>query len=279
MNHHRLEPRPWLRIAAALAIALLFFQGAAGAGTTACSTSIAACGCTITKAGTYTVTADLSGTAGDCIAIKASNVILNTDNFSITGPGSGTSTGAAIDVLASSSGAFIEADSDLDDWKYGLEVQGKNTTADDAEYNDNVVGVFLDGATGANITDFDADDNTVYGVWIRGGKGNQVNDFDIEDNTGTGVYIGCHDNDSRGTKCAGVKSSSENRIYDFTSEHNGDAGVVIDLGNEGNVLTDLDIEDNSGGVDSIDENPSCGTNHWINDGHDDFGVTSGSCIP
>ena len=170
MNHHRLEPRPWLRIAAALAIALLFFQGAAGAGTTACSTSIAACGCTITKAGTYTVTADLSGTAGDCIAIKASNVILNTDNFSITGPGSGTSTGAAIDVLASSSGAFIEADSDLDDWKYGLEVQGKNTTADDAEYNDNVVGVFLDGATGANITDFDADDNTVYGVWIRAAR-------------------------------------------------------------------------------------------------------------
>ena len=102
----------------------------------------------------------------------------------------------------------------------GSRCRAKTRPADDgAEYNDNVVGVFLDGATGANITDFDADDNTVYGVWIRGGKGNQVNDFDIEDNTGTGVYIGCHDNDTRGTKCAGVKSSSENRIYDFTSEH------------------------------------------------------------
>ncbi len=76
-----------------------------------------------------------------------------------------------------------------------------------------------------------------------------------------------------------MKSSSGNRIYDFSSEDNGDAGVVIDLGNEGNVLTDLTIRDNSGSVDSIDENSNCGTDQWINDGSDNFGVTSQSCIP
>src|SRR5208283_269317 len=106
-----------------------------------------ACGCTITKSGTYMVTADLSSTqgttaAGDCIAVKANNVILNSQQFSITGPGAGTSTGAGIDVLKNASGTFIEIDSKLEDWKYGLEVQGKNTIADDADYQDNVVGVF-----------------------------------------------------------------------------------------------------------------------------------------
>ena len=284
MNHHRLEPRQSLRIATALAIALLFFHGAASAATTACSTSIAACGCTITKAGTYTVTASLSASGGDCIDIKASNVILNVQKKGITGPGSGTSTGAGIHVLKGSSGAFIEGGGGpgnitVSGWKYGLEVDGKNTISDWVNPRGNVVGVFLNGATGANINDFDADDNSVYGVWIRGGKGNQVNCASTDNNTGTGIYIGCHDDDTRGTKCAGVKPSSGNQIYDFNSDDNGDAGVVIDVGNEGNALSDLGITGNLGGVDSIDENPSCGTDQWFNAGGDDFGVTSQSCIP
>ena len=114
MNHHRLESRQWLGVAAGLAIALMLVHGTAraeeevSAATTACGTSISACGCTITKAGTYTVTASLSASGGDCIDIKASNVILNVQKKGITGPGSGTSTGAGIHVLKSSSRAFIE---------------------------------------------------------------------------------------------------------------------------------------------------------------------------
>jgi hypothetical protein len=284
MNHHRLEPRQSLRIAAALAFALLFFHGAASAATTACATSIAACGCTITKSGTYTVTAALSASSGDCIDIKASNVILNVQKKGITGPGSGTSTGAGIHVLKSSSGAFIEggggpSNITVSGWKYGLEVDGKNTTSDFVNSHGNVVGVFLNGATGANINDFDADDNSVYGVWIRGGKGNQFNCAETDNNTGTGVYVGCHNDDTRGSTCKGVKPSSGNRLYDFSSNDNGDAGVVIDVGNEGNVITDVHITGNLDAADSIDENPNCGTDQWISDGSDDFGVTSQSCIP
>ena len=142
MNHHRLEPGQWLQVAATLAIAFLLVHGSARAeeetlaATTACATSIAACGCTITKAGTYTVTSDLSSSqaltaAGDCIAIKASNVILNLHDFAVQGPGSGTSTGAGIDVLKSSSGAFIEGgNSQPSGWKYGLEVQGNGLPPD-----------------------------------------------------------------------------------------------------------------------------------------------------
>ena len=291
MDRRQLEPAQCRRIAAALAIALLLFHGAASAATTACSTSIAACGCTITKSGTYAVTADLSSTqgltaTGDCIDIKASNVILNTDEFSITGPGSGTSTGAGIDVLKGASGAFIGpgipffmgGPSNLEDWKYGLQVQGKNTISDGGAFDNNVVGVFLDSATGATIINFQSNNNTVYGVWVRGGKDNQINSANTEDNT-TGLYIGCHDDDTRGTKCKGVTPSSGNRFYNFNSDTNSDAGVVIDFGNEGNVLIDLEVFDDLGSADSIDENPSCGTNEWLLNGQALFGVTSQSCIP
>ena len=56
MNRHQFEPVQCRRIAAALAIALLFVHGPAWAGEnksaiTACGASIAACGCTITKSG------------------------------------------------------------------------------------------------------------------------------------------------------------------------------------------------------------------------------------
>ena len=290
MNHHKLEPRQCLRIAAALTVGLLLFQGAAraeeeaSAAITVCATSISACGCTITKAGTYTVTAALSASSGDCIDIKASNVILNVQKKGITGPGSGTSTGVGIHVLKSSSGAFIEggggpSNVTISGFKYGLEVDGKNTVSDWVNSHGNVVGVFLNGATGASIDDFSSNDNSVYGLWIRGGKGNSVEDFETNDNTGTGVYVGCHADDTRGTTCPGVKPSSGNRIYDFSSEDNGDAGVVIDVGDEGNALSDLNITGNLGSFDSIDENPSCGTDQWINSGNDHFGVTSQSCIP
>ena len=289
MNRHQLEPLQSWRIAAALTITLMLFHGAASAATTTCGTSISACGCTITTSGTYTLTADLSSTqgltaTGDCIDIKASNVILNTDEFSITGPGSGTSTGAGIDVLKGASGAFIGSGglfvdgSSLEDWKYGLQVQGKNTISNGGTYNDNVMGVFLDGATGATISNLKAEDNTVYGVWVRGGKDNQINDADTEDNT-TGLYIGCHDDDTRGTTCKGVKPSSGNRVYNSGSTNNGDAGVVVDLGDEGNVLIDTEVLDNLGGTDSIDENPGCGTNDWLLNGQAVFGVTTQSCIP
>lgn len=291
MNRHQLDPLLWLRTTAPLVIALLLVHGhawaddEAQAATMACGTSIAACGCTITGAGTYTVTTNLSSAqgltaAGDCIAIKASNVVLNVHHFSVTGPGTGTSTGAGIDVLKSSSGTFIEGgESKPSGWKYGLEVQGKNTISDWLEPSFNVVGIFLNGATGANINDFSINHNSVYGVWIRSGKGNQVNCFGSGSNTGTGVYIGCHADNTRGTTCPGVKPSSGNRIYDFNSTNNGDAGVVIDVGNGGNVLSDLTISGNLGGTDSIDENPSCGTDQWINEATDTFGVTNQGCIP
>lgn len=139
MNNRQLEALRSQRIAGALALVLLLLVSGAAQATdsdsakNACSTSITACGCTITKTGTYTVTANLSSTqgltgAGDCIAIKANNVVLVLDGFSITGPGTGSSTGAGIDVLKDAKRDFIEGSTEggtfVTAWKYGLEVQG-----------------------------------------------------------------------------------------------------------------------------------------------------------
>src|SRR5258708_39417921 len=47
---------------------------------------ISACGCAITKSGSYRVSADLTGVAAqDCIDISASKVNLRTDGHAITG--------------------------------------------------------------------------------------------------------------------------------------------------------------------------------------------------
>ncbi|MGA6970300.1 MAG: hypothetical protein WBY93_01610 [Candidatus Binatus sp.] len=294
MNTRQLEALRSQRIAGALALVLLLLVSGAAQATdsdsakNACSTSITACGCTITKTGTYTVTANLSSTqgltgAGDCIAIKANSVVLVLNGFSITGPGTGSSTGAGIDVLKDAKRDFIEGSTEggtlVTAWKYGLEVQGKNTISDDVFTSVNVVGVFLFKAAGANINDFELGGNSVYGIWIKGGKNNQVNCANTGGNE-TGVYIGCHGDDTRGTSCgSGSATSSGNRIYDFGSNDNSDAGIVIDVGNQNNVVTDVGVGGNTGGVDSIDENANCGTNRWVASGGTDFGVTSQACIP
>ena len=78
-----------------------------------CGNSISSCGCTITKAGFYQVTADLDNSQGHtalggCIDIKASNVTLNTSKpiccsgFDITGPGGMSPTGIGIHILIDS---------------------------------------------------------------------------------------------------------------------------------------------------------------------------------
>src|SRR5271168_65369 len=218
------------RIAGALALVVLLVGGVAHAAdapsaTTSCSTSISSCGCTITSTDVYTLTQDISSTqgltgAGDCIAIKASNVVLVLDGWLIEGPGSGISTGAGIDILKGSNRDVLEGATEggtaVVDWKYGVEVQGDHAISDDIDPDENVVGFYLFKTTGSNITDFDFGGNSHYGIWIKGGKNNQVNGGGTGENE-TGVYIGCHDDNTRGTSCgSGSPTSSGNRIYNMS---------------------------------------------------------------
>ena len=294
MDHAQLGSMRWRRIAGALVLVMLLLGGSAraaevAAAKQACGLAITSCGCTITKTNVYSVIADLSSTqaltsAGDCIAIQADNVVLALNGHAMVGPGTGSSTGAAIHVLAGAKRDVIEGtgtDSDTEPtgWKYGLEVEGSNTIADEVSPDANLVGIFLLKATGANINDLGLENNSVYGIWIKGGKNNQVNCAYSEVNE-TGVYIGCHDDDTRGTTCGkGSPTSSGNRIYDLGSYENFDAGIVIDVGNLNNVVTNVNFVGNGGDFDSIDENSDCGTNRWVAAGDTRFGEPNQACIP
>src|SRR3984957_3991904 len=77
-------------------VAILMLTGLANAAPkpTACTSSISACGCTITQAGTYTVTDDLTSNqgltkAGNCLEECADHVILDLQGHAITGTGTG----------------------------------------------------------------------------------------------------------------------------------------------------------------------------------------------
>ena len=293
MYHDKHGVQRCRRIAGAFALVMLLVGSAAQAqdapaAKTSCNETISSCGCTITATDVYYVTANLSSTqgltgAGDCIAIQASKVILVLNGWVIAGPGTDTSTGAGIDVLPGSNRDVLEGATEggtpVVYWKYGVEVQGDHTIADEVGPDENVMGFFLLNSTGTNITDFGFGGNSVYGVWIKGGKNNQINAGDTGGNE-TGVYVGCHDDDTRGTSCGkGSPTSSGNRIYDLGTGENTDAGIVIDIGNLNNVVTNVGVGPDGGDFDSIDENPNCGTDRWVVSGDTDFGVTNQACIP
>jgi len=262
-----------------------------------CGTTIASCGCTITKSGFYKVTADLLSSQGltkmnACIDIKASNVVLtagkpvvsfNFSHFNITGPGGGTPSGIGIHILKHSNGDFIElAGSFIQGWDVGLLVEGNNNIVEDfqaARFSTAVpngtAGVEINGASNNNINDFSVDSNNNYGVWLRAASNNQINCSNTEKNGNIGVYVGCSvDGPINGACSPAVPPSNNNQIFDHSSSDNTKRGVVIDLGNTGNIVSDTFASGNTS-IDMLDENPSCDNNEWFFDG---FGTAMPGCI-
>src|SRR5258708_4239342 len=91
-------------ITSAIALAGFAQNAIAKTAVSACTTSFAACGCTITRAGSYKVTGALTMTGiatPDCIDISAAKVNLQTNANAITGTG----TGVGINILKSATNA------------------------------------------------------------------------------------------------------------------------------------------------------------------------------
>ena len=261
-----------------------------------CGSTIASCGCTITKPGFYKVTADLLSSQGltamnGCIDIKASKVILtagkpvvsfNFSHFDITGPGGGTPSGIGIHILKHSNGDFIElAGSFIQGWDVGLLVEGKSNIVEDfqaAKFSGGIpngtAGVEINGGSNNNINDLSANGNNNYGVWLRAASNNQINCSNTERNGNIGVYVGCSVNGPINGACSpAVPPSNNNRIYDHAAETNS-RGVVIDLGNTGNIVADVFTSGDSS-IDLLDENASCDNNLWF---FDSFGTAMPGCI-
>ena len=262
-----------------------------------CGSTIASCGCTITKPGFYKVTADLLSSQGltkmnGCIDIKASKVILtagkpvtsfNFQGFNITGPGGGTPSGIGIHILKHSNGDFVElADGFVQGWDVGILVEGNNNIVEDfgaagfsSEVPNGTAGVEINGGSNNNINDFTVDHNINYGVWLRAASNNQINCSNTQHNGNIGVYVGCSANGPINAACApAVPPSNNNRIFDHSSSDNTNRGVVIDLGNTGNIVTDV-FTGGNGSIDMLDENPSCDNNLWF---FDRFGTAMPGCI-
>jgi len=261
------------------------------AAVTACGSSIATCGCTITKSGFYQVTADLLSSQGltaknGCIDIKASKVTLNvgkpppphqrSQGFDLTGPGGMTPTGIGIHILKGSNGDFVELPSEVDGWDVAILVEGSNNIVEDfgARFN-GTAAVEINGGKNNNINDFSSGSNKNFGVWLRGASNNQVNCSNTDDNGNVGVYIGCSSTGLINAKCSpSVPASNSNRIYDHSATGNSKYGVVIDLGNTNNSVSDVNSSGNTT-MDMVDANPSCDHDVWFFNG---FTTASESCI-
>lgn len=253
----------------------------------ACGNSISSCGCTITKAGFYQVTADLDHSQGltamgGCIDIKASNVTLNTSKticcsgFNITGPGGMSPSGIGIHILKSSRNDFLELPNAVNGWDVGILVEGSNNIVEDfsARFN-GTAGVEVNGGNSNNVNDFSVDSNHNYGVWLRGASNNQVNCSNTNDNGTIGVCVGCSATGPISAACSPkVPAGKNNHIFDHTSDSNGHYGIAIDLGNTGNIVTDITSTGNPT-FDMFDANPGCDSDLWF---FATFGTASQSCI-
>jgi hypothetical protein len=268
------------------------------AAVTACVSPIAACGCTITKSGFYLLANNLLSSQGmtaknGCIDIKASKVVLNTakpntggvtnGGFNLTGPGGTTPTGIGIHILKGSNNDFVELPSRVEGWDVAILVEGNKNIVEDFDAAENfsspipngTAGVEINGGSNNNINDFTVGSNKNYGIWLRGASNNQINCSNTRENGNIGVYVGCSINGPINGKCSPkVPASNNNQIYDHSSSNNGKYGIVIDLGNTGNIVTDAGGHSN-GTIDLLDENPNCDSNRWF---FNNFDTASPGCI-
>jgi len=258
-------------------------EGGTSAKLQACASTIGKCGCTITKAGTYTVTADLSimdGTTplGDCLDVKAPHVTLFLNAHLINGEG----TGVGLNVLSTATNFFIEGGSEagggalITHFSTGVTIEGANGTIEDFGSKHNTgAGVVLSRAHGVNLSNFAANANAIYGLWLLGSSNNQIHCGVMNANlalqgTATGLYLGCSASGPDGKKCHGIPGSNNNLLFNLAAGDSADAttgntsyGIAIDLGNTGNFITGNQAYFNPT-ADLLDNNPGCGKNVWIN---------------
>src|SRR5215475_11715510 len=181
----------WAR---AIAVTLPLVLGLASfAHSQGCDNSITACGCTITRTGTYNVNGALFSSQGltrkgDCIDVSAANVVLLLNKNDITG---GSKTGSAIRVLPTAPGTFVAgSNASLTGWDTAVNVQGNRALVKDVVASDNgTAGFQLDQSSNSVIDSVQSGANGVAGIVVRGGGANQLSDFDAFGNTVYGVWV------------------------------------------------------------------------------------------
>lgn len=227
-----------LLAAAVVGLALTMASVKAQAGLPACTKTISTCGCAITKSGQFSISADLtsSSLSDDCIDIAAPDVVLLTHGHSITGPGGMTVTAAGINVLAAATNADLQfADAAtpntytvISEFSVGLRITAPGAHGSDFECNDNGKAGILIKGVGANLMNFDTEENPGHGIVLRGATGGELGDFDTGSNDGNGILI---------SGSTGVK------IVDFDANSNTQSGIAISA-SSGNFFSEFEADSN-----------------------------------
>jgi parallel beta-helix repeat protein len=258
------------------------------------SPPISITGCTtISSSGQYRLDTDLTFTPGPaglptsstCITIGASNVDLNLNGHTITGPGGGSDGTAGISVTAktmvdikgpgiiTSFGRGIDFDgvtsSDVKQVTatgnfFGFVVnnnsQGnlfrENTSTGNAQH-----GFTLNGAINNGFLNNVASNNGAEGILLFAGSGNQVKGNTTNGNGQDGILSG-----------GGV--STGHSIKDNTATGNGLFGIRLLAGSTGNNVKGNTAQSNNS-TDLVDNNANCDNNTWADN---IFNTASQSCI-
>ncbi|HVN90106.1 MAG TPA: hypothetical protein VMT61_09860 [Candidatus Binataceae bacterium] len=282
----------WLAVALGGVIALAGFGGhafaqdagdAAKGKATACVDPIISCGCTITKKGVYHVTKDLNSTqpltpAGNCLEVKASNVVLDLEAHAITGPGvaaANNNTGIYINAgspyLTLTGGSPTGGTSLISGWSVGVGSDSNLGTISDIETDLNDVGIELLHSTSNNVTFWGAYDNIDVGLWVRQGQKNYIAYGDAGNSISpatqkVGILVGCGATaTAAGVNCSGKsagKSVQNNIQYAYVND-NTFYGIALDTNATGNVV--ISIQGVSNITDDLfDSNAACDSNDWLN---------------
>jgi parallel beta-helix repeat protein len=210
-----------------------------GAYAAACSTTITACGCTITvgfgATTPYTIANDLTfiPTSGSCIEIAASNVVLSGGSHTITGPGIGTAT-VGLHIDASTKSVLLQS-VNVTGFGVGFKLDGRLSTLSSTSASTNGRGVVVNGpvallatvivtsnlnagvlvnptANGATLDRVTAMSNTGPGIKLLGVTGANVIDSIATGNSTFGIWL---------------KGASDNTIEFFTASDNTIAGAYL----------------------------------------------------
>ena len=187
------------------------------AGTTAATTQpVDECG-TISEAGSYELTANVSGPANDtCIRIEASDVVLDGNGYTITGTDDGNATGTAILVSASEADQLDNVtvrNARVANWATGVAYRDvTNSSISTVTVTGSQSGLVLTESSQITIRNTTATGNDD-GILTRDVTDSTFHDTAVRANDGTGLYTS---NDFNG-----------NRLVNTTARENGEEGIRI----------------------------------------------------
>lgn len=243
---------------------------------------------TISAAGGYFLTGDLTSKSGDCLDIQAANVGLFLAGHTINGGKTGTgihvrSAATGFRGLGSSNGSEVLG------FKTGIEIDadgaifegtGAENAADTAILVKGAKDVTLGASDGSNserfgyrflstsralLHNYSALSNGRYGVFLEHATDSLLDQFqagNANPNGIAGIYLGCSLT-GPGAPCA-KHPSNGNTIAHGGIQDNTQYGLVVDRGADNNVLVNLNTA-NNGTDDLYDGNDNCANNLWFFD--------------